>query len=77
MRASWSAMGNPLSLLVRPGNVGARCSGRGILLLDRAPRFGPSVIPGNNYRTASDYSLFWANVRADAMAGLTAWGKTS
>ncbi|MBO9671469.1 MAG: DUF3089 domain-containing protein [Sphingobium sp.] len=68
--------GDPASLLVQPGNIGARCSGRGILLLDVAPRLGPSVLPGNNYH-AYDYSLFWANVRADAMTRLTAWGKAS
>jgi hypothetical protein len=68
--------GDAASLLIQPGNVGARCSGRGILLLDRAPRLGPSVMPGNNYHTY-DYSLFWANVRADAMARLVVWGKAS
>ena len=68
--------GDAASLLIRPGNVGARCSGRGILLLDRAPRLGPSVMPGNNYHSY-DYSLFWANIRADAIARLAAWSKLS
>ncbi|MBO9577040.1 MAG: DUF3089 domain-containing protein [Sphingobium sp.] len=68
--------GDPTSLLVQPGNIGARCSGRGILLLDTAPRLGPSLLPGNNYH-AYDYSLFWANIRADATARLMAWGEAS
>ncbi len=61
--------------LLRPGNVGARCEGRGYLMLDRAPRLGPSVMPGNNYH-AYDYSLFWANIRADALERLAAWQTT-
>jgi hypothetical protein len=64
--------GDPMSVLVRPGNIGARCAGRGILLLDRAPRLGASVLPGNNYH-AYDYSLFWANIRGDAYGRLAAW----
>ncbi len=61
--------------LMRPGNVGARCAGRGILLLDSAPRLGPAVMPGNNYHTY-DYALFWANIRADAQERLAAWRTT-
>src|SRR5690606_30722606 len=61
--------------LMRPGNVGARCAGRGILLLDSAPRMGPAVMPGNNYHTY-DYPLFWANIRADALERLAAWRTT-
>ena len=68
--------GDPKGLLVSPGNIGARCTGSGILLLDTAPRLGPSVMPGNNYH-AYDYSLFWANIRADAQERLMAWGKIS
>jgi hypothetical protein len=67
--------GDPASLLVQPGNIGAHCAGRGILLLDVAPRLGPSVMPGNNYH-AYDYSLFWANIRADAQERLAAWRTT-
>ncbi|HEY1125108.1 MAG TPA: DUF3089 domain-containing protein [Sphingobium sp.] len=67
--------GDPKGLLVSPGNIGARCSGGGILLLDAAPRLGPSVMPGNNYH-AYDYSLFWANIRADAQERLAAWRTT-
>lgn len=50
--------------IVRPG-VGARCDGRGLLLIDGAPDLGPYVLPGNNYHVY-DYMLFWTNVRADA-----------
>ncbi len=68
--------GDPTAtMLVRPGNIGARCSGRGILLLDSAPRLGPSVMPGNNYH-AYDYSLYWSNIRADAQERLAAWRTT-
>ena len=65
--------GEPLTTqLLRPGGVGARCSGRGILMLTSAPQMGPSVMPGNNYH-AYDYSIFWANIRADALERLAAW----
>jgi hypothetical protein len=48
--------------------VPARCDLRGFLLIgdnDRVPEMGPYVLPGNNYHVY-DYSLFWANIRADA-----------
>lgn len=51
-----------------PGAAGARCDGRGILLIGEPPAaLGSSayVLPGNNYHVF-DYSLFWANIRADA-----------
>jgi len=48
------------------GSVPARCSGRGYLLIGEGPAMGPYVLPGNNYHVY-DYSLFWANVRADAL----------
>jgi len=68
--------GDPAAaLLVRPGHVGARCSGRGVLLLDSAPQLGTSVMPGNNYHVY-DYALFWANIRADAQERLAAWRTT-
>ncbi len=63
------------TMLVRPGGIGARCSGRGILLLDSAPRLGASMMPGNNYH-AYDYSLYWSNIRADAHERLAAWRMT-
>ncbi|MFL9841782.1 DUF3089 domain-containing protein [Sphingomonas sp. ST-64] len=50
-----------------------RCDGRGILLLGTPPEGlgGQYVLPGNNYHVF-DYSLFWANVRADAERRLAA-----
>ncbi|QDX24967.1 DUF3089 domain-containing protein [Sphingomonas suaedae] len=50
-----------------------RCDGRGILLLGSPPDGvgGQYVLPGNNYHVF-DYSLFWANVRADAQRRLAA-----
>lgn len=48
-----------------PGRVGARCDAKGYLLIGPAPDLGPFVLPGNNYHIY-DYSLFWANIRADA-----------
>ena len=47
------------------GRVPARCEGRGLLLIGEGPEVGPYVLPGNNYHVY-DYSLFWANIRADA-----------
>ncbi|BAK66734.1 hypothetical protein SLG_20590 [Sphingobium sp. SYK-6] len=61
--------------LMPPGGVGARCEGRGFLILDSAPKMGSFVLPGNNYHVY-DYQLFWANVRADAMRRLAAWQAT-
>ncbi|MFM7027580.1 MAG: DUF3089 domain-containing protein [Chakrabartia sp.] len=47
-----------------PGLVGARCDAKGYLLIGTGPDLGPFVLPGNNYHVY-DYSLFWANIRAD------------
>lgn len=58
--------------LLPPGGAGARCGGRGLLLLDRAPALGSAVLPGNNYHVY-DYALFWANIRADALHRVRAW----
>lgn len=58
-----------------PGLVPARCDERGFLLIgDNPPDLGPYVLPGNNWHVY-DVSLFWANVRADALRRLTAWEK--
>ncbi|MFT3968201.1 MAG: DUF3089 domain-containing protein [Sphingobium sp.] len=57
--------------ILRPG-VGARCDGRGLLIIDGTPDLGPYVLPGNNYH-AYDYMLFWSNVRADAARRLDAF----
>ncbi len=53
------------SATIAPGRVPARCADRGVLLIGEPPELGPYVLPGNNYHVF-DYSLFWANVRADA-----------
>ena len=56
-----------------PGGVPASCQGRGILSIGRTPpNLGQFVLPGNNYHVF-DYSLFWANVRADAARRLAAF----
>jgi hypothetical protein len=56
--------------------VPARCVGRGILMIGNPPASVASsyVLPGNNYHVF-DYSLFWANVRADAARRLAAHRK--
>ncbi len=46
------------------GRVPARCDPRGFLLIGTPPELGPYTLPGNNYHVF-DYSLFWANIRAD------------
>jgi hypothetical protein len=57
------------------GGVPARCDGRGFLMIgSNPPDLGPYVLPGNNYHVF-DYSLFWANVRADAERRLAAFRK--
>lgn len=56
-----------------PHLVGARCDPSGVLLIAPTPtRKGRLVLPGGNYHIY-DYSLFWANIRADAEARLSAW----
>ena len=58
---------------IEKGRVGARCDGRGFLMIgSNPPDLGPYVLPGNNYHVF-DYSLFWANVRADAERRLAAF----
>lgn len=52
------------SAKIEVGKVPARCADRGLLLIGEAPDVGPYVLPGNNFHVY-DYSLFWANVRAD------------
>jgi len=54
------------------GRVGARCAARGLLMIGAPPAMGGFVLPGNNYHVY-DYSLFWANVRADAARRLAAF----
>jgi hypothetical protein len=55
-----------------PAAVPARCAERGFLLIGDPPELGNFVLPGNNYHVY-DYSLFWANIRADAVRRLAAW----
>lgn len=54
--------------------MAVRCEGRGILMISNPPEGigGQYVLPGNNYHVF-DYSLFWANVRADAERRLKAF----
>lgn len=60
---------------IAPGKVPARCEGRGILSIGAPPDLvGNYVLPGNNYHVF-DYSLFWANVRADAARRLAAFDR--
>ncbi|GAA0731311.1 DUF3089 domain-containing protein [Sphingomonas japonica] len=60
------------SATLEPGRVPARCEGRGLLMIGSGPEMGPYVLPGNNYHVF-DYSLFWANVRADAARRMAAF----
>ncbi|WP_343519147.1 DUF3089 domain-containing protein [Sphingomonas sp.] len=64
------------SATLQKGAVAARCEGRGILMIGNPPEglSGQYVLPGNNYHVF-DYSLFWANVRADAERRLAAYRK--
>jgi len=62
------------SASIAAGKVGARCDARGFLLIGDPPSVGPYVLPGNNYHVY-DYSLFWANVRADAARRLAAFAR--
>lgn len=56
-----------------PNAVPARCDGgRGFLLIGEPPNLTRYVLPGNNYHVY-DYSLFWANVRADVARRLRAF----
>ncbi len=55
-----------------PRLAGARCFGRGFLSIGAGPELGQYVLPGNNYHVF-DYSLFWANIRADALRRLKAY----
>ncbi|RDE06199.1 DUF3089 domain-containing protein [Sphingomonas aracearum] len=56
------------------GRVPARCGEGGFLLIgNNPPSLGGYVLPGNNYHVY-DYSLFWADVRADAARRLAAFG---
>ncbi len=59
--------------VLTPGLIPARCEGRGFLSIGSdPPDLGPYVLPGNNWHVY-DYSLFWANVRGDALRRLATW----
>lgn len=64
------------SATLQKGVVAARCEGRGILMIGSPPEGigGQYVLPGNNYHVF-DYSLFWANVRADGERRLKAFAR--
>lgn len=55
-----------------PAAVPATCEGRGLLRIGEGPELGAYVLPGGNYHVY-DYSLFWANLRADAARRLAAY----
>ncbi len=55
-----------------PARVPARCAPPGIVLIGAPPNLPGYVLPGNNYHVY-DYSLFWANIRADAARRAAAW----
>ncbi|OYY90892.1 MAG: hypothetical protein B7Y45_05575 [Sphingomonas sp. 28-66-16] len=60
---------------IAAGKVPARCDGRGFLLIGAPPAdISGYVLPGNNYHVY-DYSLFWADVRADAARRLASFTK--
>ncbi len=54
------------------GSVPAKCDKQGFLLIGDPPEIGPYALPGNNYHVY-DYSLFWANIRADARRRMVAF----
>lgn len=59
--------------VLEPRRVGARCDAGGLLLIEPAPSdIGPYVMPGGNYHVY-DYALFWARLRSDAEARLSAF----
>ncbi|HEU0066760.1 MAG TPA: DUF3089 domain-containing protein [Sphingomonas sp.] len=62
------------SATIAAAKVGAACEGRGLLMLSQPIDLGGYLLPGNNYHVY-DYSLFWANVRADAARRMAAFGK--
>ena len=63
-----------LTAQIVPGHVPARCAPPGILLIGAPPNLPGYVLPGNNYHVY-DYSLFWANIRADAARRAAAFAR--
>lgn len=66
--------GDLTDAVLESGRVPARCGDRGFLLIGDGPALGGYVLPGNNYHVY-DYSLFWANVRADAARRMAAFAR--
>jgi hypothetical protein len=58
---------------IKPGVASAKCDERGFLLIGPPPEGMKSyILLGNNYHVF-DFSLFWANIRADAAGRLAAF----
>jgi pimeloyl-ACP methyl ester carboxylesterase len=58
---------------IKPGIAAAKCDPRGFLLIGPPPEGLESyILPGNNYHVF-DFSLFWANIREDALRRLSAF----
>ena len=71
--ARWVPQPTLRSATIERGQHPARCDGRGLLLIGTPPEPRRCyVLPGNNYHVY-DYSLFWANIRADAARRLAAF----
>ena len=56
---------NKESATLIAGAAPASCDIKGYVRIGEGPDLGPLVLPGNNYHVY-DYSLFWADIRADA-----------
>ncbi len=54
------------------GQIPARCSDEGFLLIGDPPELGSQVLPGNNYHVY-DIPMFWANLRQDVSQRVVAW----
>ena len=65
--------GQPMLPLIA-GLTGAQCNADGVLHLSPNPEdpFEERKLPGENYH-AYDYVLFWANIRANAEARVSAF----
>lgn len=56
-----------------PGVAAAKCDERGFLIIGPPPeRMTRYILPGNNFHVF-DFSLFWANIRADVLSRLAAY----
>jgi len=67
-RGALSPDRDPKTTTVETGRIGARCTPDGWLNIGPPPEgYNSYILPGNNYHVF-DYTLFWANIRADAEA---------